>query len=449
MSKKTKSNPTKEAGLEFTVVNPHAAGIDIAAKMHAVAVPPGRDSEQVRMFGAFTSDLQEIASWLKKCEVTTVAMESTGVYWKPLFTVLVEQGFEVYLVNARQVKSITGRKTDMDDARWIQKLHSCGLLNTSFLPDNETESLRTLVRFRRTLMQDSTRYVLRMEKSLELMNIKIHSTINDLMGKTGKAIVEAIIEGERNAVNFMQYVDPRIKASRSELIESLQGNWRSEHLFTLRHCYELYHYLQKKIANCDQEIELLLQHMSALQQHGEIETIPLSTKRKTKNQPAFNVKGYLHKVHGIDVTAIYGMSEVTSLEVLSETGIDLSKWESEKHFVSWLNLCPNNKITGGKLISSKILKKKSNPAAQAFRAAANSLKTSENWLGDYFRRKKSKGGHKYAIVATARKLAVIYYLMVRNKHEFNPIDLNEYRSKYKESRINYLEKQLAKLKSVA
>ena len=269
------------------------------------------------------------------------------------------------------------------------------------------------------------------------------------MGKTGKAIVDAIIAGERDAVNFMQYVDPRIKASRSELIQSLQGNWRKEHLFTLEHCYDLYHYLQRKIAACDQEIERLLQQMAALQQQGEIETISPDKKKKTKNQPAFNVKGYLHKVHGIDVTAIYGMSEITALEVLSETGTDLSKWESEKHFVSWLNLCPNNKITGGKLISSKLLKKRSNPAAQAFRAAANSLKTSENWLGDYFRRKKSKGGHKYAIVATARKIAVIYYLMVRNKYEFNPVDLNEYRSKYKESRINYLEKQLAKLKAVA
>lgn len=449
MDKKTKSNRPKETGLEFTVVNPHAAGIDIAATMHAVAVPPGRANEQVRMFGAFTQDLMEIAGWLKECKVTTVAMESTGVYWKPLFTVLVEQGFAVYLVNARQVKSITGRKTDMDDACWIQKLHSCGLLSTSFLPDNETESLRTLVRYRRTLMQDCSRYVLRMEKSLELMNIKIHSTINDIMGKTGKAIVEAIIGGERDAVNFMQYVDPRIKASRSELIQSLEGNWRKEHLFTLEHCYELYRYLQQKISVCDQEIESVLQQMAALQQQGEIETISADTKKKTKNQPTFNVKGYLQKVHGIDVTAIYGMSEVTSLEVLSETGTDLSKWESEKHFISWLNLCPNNKITGGKLISSKLLKKKSNPAAQAFRAAANSLKTSENWLGDFFRRKKSKGGHKYAIVATARKIALIYYLMLRNKQEFSPLDLNEYRNKYKESRINYLEKQLAKLKAVA
>lgn len=449
MDKTTKSTRTKETRLEFTVVNPHAAGIDIAARMHAVAVPPGRDSQQVRIFGAFTDDLQAIAGWLKDCQVTTVAMESTGVYWKPLFAVLVEQGFEVYLVNARQVKNITGRKTDMDDARWIQKLHSCGLLNTSFLPDNETESLRTLVRYRRSLMQDSSRHVLRMEKSMELMNIKIHGIISDIMGKTGKAIVEAILAGERNTENFMKYIDPRIKASRTELIRSLEGNWRKEHLFTLRQCSELYHYLQQKIVSCDQEIELLLQQMAASQQYGEIESLSPGTKKKAKNQPAFNVKGYLEKVHGIDVTAIYGMSEITSLEVLSETGHDLSKWESEKHFISWLNLCPNNKITGGKLISSKLLKKRSNPAAQAFRAAANSLKISENWLGDFFRRKKSKGGHKYAIVATARKIALIYYLMVKNKQQFSPIDLNEYRSKYRESRINYLEKQLEKLKAVA
>lgn len=196
--------------------------------------------------------------------------------------------------------------------------------------------------------------------------------------------------------------------------------------------------------------------MAAIQHDGIIEEIPCATntdtprakpKKKTKNQPTFNVGEYLKKVHGTDVTAIYGISETTSLEILSETGTDLSKWEDAKHFISWLNLCPNNKITGGKLISSKLLKKKSNAATQAFRAAANSLKMSENWLGDYFRRKKAKGGHKYAIVATARKIALIYYLMITNKKEFSPVDLNEYRSKYKESKITYLEKQLAKLKA--
>jgi transposase len=454
MDKTTKNSKKKQE--QFIVTNPDAAGIDISATIHAVAVPAGRDTEQVKMFGAFSEDLQAIAQWLKHCKVTTVAMESTGVYWKPLFTVLVEQGFEVYLVNAKHVKNISGRKTDMDDAQWIQKLHSCGLLTTSFLPDNETETLRTIVRYRRSLTQDSSRYVLRMEKALELMNIKIHSTISDIMGKTGKAIIEAIIKGERNAENFIQYVDPRIKASPSEIIKSLEGTWRHEHLFTLENSYQLYNYVQQKIDACDKEVEILLQQMAAIQHDGIIEEIPACAtntdtqakpKKKTKNQPAFNVREYLKKVHGADVMAIYGMSETTSLEILSETGTDLSKWEDAKHFISWLNLCPNNKITGGKLISSKLLKKKSNAATQAFRAAANSLKTSESWLGDYFRRKKAKGGHKYAIVATARKIALIYYLMVRNKKEFSPVDLNEYRSKYKESKIAYLEKQLAKLKA--
>ena len=454
MNKTTKKSTNKKQ-VEFIIVNPDAAGIDISATMHAVAVPPGRDTEQVRMFGAFTEDLQSIATWLNECGVTTVAMESTGVYWKPLFSVLVEQGFEVYLVNAQHVKNITGRKTDMDDAQWIQKLHSCALLKTSFLPDNETETLRTIVRYRRSLTEDSSRYLLRMEKALELMNIKIHSTISDIMGKTGKAIIEAILQGEREAGNFIQYVDPRIKAPQSEIIKSLQGTWRQEHLFTLKNSYDLYNCVQQKIEACNKQIEILLEQMAAIQHEGLIEEIPAFPpntsparhKKKAKNQPTFNVGEYLKKMHGVDVTEIYGISEISALQILSETGTDLSKWEDAKHFISWLNLCPNNKITGGKLISSKLLKKKSNAATQAFRSAANSLRVSENWLGDYFRRKKAKGGHKYAIVATARKIALIYYLMVRNKKEFSPVDLGEYRKRYTESKIAYLEKQLAKLKA--
>lgn len=454
MSKAT-TNPPQKKQVPFTIIHPDAAGIDIASTVHAVAVPAGRDKETVRMFGAFTEDLYAIAAWLKLCLITTVAMESTGVYWKPLFSILVEQGFDVYLVNARHVKNISGRKTDMQDAQWIQKLHSCGLLRTSFLPDNETETLRTLVRHRRSLTEDGSRYVLRMEKALELMNIKIHSTISDIMGKSGRAIIEAIIGGERKAENFMPYIHPRIQASPTELIKSLQGIWRQEHLFTLQSNYELYRYVQEKVATCDKEIEKLLQHMSAIQNEGLVEEAPVVSpkkkgskgKRKSKNQPDFNVREYLIKIQGVDVTEIYGMSATTSLEILSETGTDLSKWEDEKHFISWLNLCPNNKITGGKLISSKLLKKRSNAATQAFRAAANSLKTSENWLGDFFRRKRAKGGHKYAIVATARKIALIYYLMVKNKTPFSPLDLTEYRSQYTESKIAYLEKQLAKLKA--
>lgn len=453
MSKETKI-PQNPSAVSMPIVNPDAAGVDISATMHAVAVPPDRDEVCTREFGAFTQDLISIAEWLKKCRITTVAMESTGVYWKPLYTVLLEYGFSVALVNARHVKNVTGRKNDMDDARWIQKLHSCGLLSSSFLPDDMTESLRVLVRHRKRLIADSSKYVLRIQKAFEMMNIKIHSVINDLMGKTGSAILEAIIAGERKADNFMQYVDSRIKADEETIKKSLTGNWRDEQIFMVAENYELYKYVQKKIISCEDKIEQYLQKQAAVNNEGFIENMvsePKSTskKKKTKNQPLFNVKSYLHKINGVDVTEIFGISENTALEIFAETGTDLSKWETEKHFVSWLNVCPNNKISGGKLISSTVMKKKASNATQAFRSAANSLQRSNHWLGDYFRRMKAKGGNKYAIVATARKIAIIYYRMVRYKENFKPIDLEQFREKYKDAKIAYLKKQLAKLEDAA
>ena len=439
------------------MINANAAGIDVSASFHVVAVPAGRDEESVRTFGAFTEDLYAIAAWLKQCEISTVAMESTGVYWRQLFMVLMEEGFEVFLVHARFAKNVTGRKTDEGDAMWIQRLHSCGLLKSSFLPDEAVETLRTYSRHRKKLLDDSSKYILRMQKAMELMNIKVQGIISDITGKTGKAIVEAIIGGERKAENFLQYVDFRIKADHATLVKSLTGNWREEHLFTLGQNYEMYKFIHRQIEKCEMEIEKCLQKMAAVNNEGIIESVapPLtksgkvSIKKKTKNQPPFNVKGYLHKIHGVDVTAIYGISEGTALEILAETGTDLSKWVNEDHFVAWLNLCPNNKVTGGKLISSMVLKRKAGNATQAFRAAANSIQRSDNWLGDYFRRMKSKGGNKYAIIATARKLAIIYYKMVNEKQEFSPVDVNEYRQKYKEDKIQRLEKQLAKIKAAA
>jgi transposase len=441
--------------LTMPVVNPDAAGIDVAATMHTVAVRPGADKVSVSEFGAFTEDLYQIAAWLKECQVTTVAMESTGVYWKQLYLVLVEQGFEVALVNAHHVKNVTGRKTDMDDAMWIQKLHSCGLLRSSYLPDDATESLRSLVRHRKRLLEDGSKYELRMQKALELMNIKLHGVISDLMGKTGKAIVQAILAGERKAENFLQYIDPHIKAAPETIRKSLVGNWRAEHLFLLEENYKLYEFIQQRVGRCDQEIEQYLQKQAAVSNEGIIEEVPQQNiekkkrKGKVKNHPAFNVRGYLMKIHGVDVMEIFGINASTALEILAETGTDLSKWEDENKFVHWLNLCPNNKITGGKLISSTVLKKKAGVATKAFRAAANGLQRSDNWLGDYFRRKKAKGGNKYAIIATARKLAIIYYKMVRYKQSFKPLDVEEYREKYKAAKIAKLEKQLAKLKAAA
>lgn len=456
MEKKAKKTITVKQKdiVEMSLVNPHAAGIDIGDTEHVVAVPEGRDKERVRKFGTMTCDLEAIVLWLKTCLIETVAMESTGVYWKPLFAMLVRNGFEVYLVNSKHVKNVTGRKTDEDDARWIQKLHSCGLLKSSYLPEDEQEALRTLVRFRKSLIQDMSRFINRMQKSFELMNIKFHTVIDDITGKTGRAVIEAIIAGERNAANFLPLIDRRVKADHETIKKSLQGNWRNEHLFTLEQNYELYKTYRQRIEVCDLQIEKQLQQYEASRNEGEIKTstakkdesMIVKKKTKAKNQPKFDVRGYLERIHGVDVLAIFGLSDIGGLELLGETGTDLSKWENELHFTSWLNLCPNNKISGGKLISSKLMRKKPGTASQAFRHAANSVQKSDHWLGDYFRRKKAKGGNKYAVVATANKIATIYYKMIRYKEEFKPLDLEQYQQKYKQAKIAYLERKLNELR---
>jgi transposase len=448
---KTKKTKAKSV-MEMAIVNPYAAGIDISDKEHVVAVPEGVAKERVKNFGTMTCDLLSIVEWLTKCEIDTVAMESTGIYWKPLFSMLVQNGFEVYLVNAEHVKNVTGRKTDESDAMWIQRLHSCGLLRTSYLPDDEQEALRTLVRYRRALVQDMSRFVNRMQKSLELMNIKFHTLISDITGKTGKAVVEAIIGGQREAENFLPFIDRRVKADKETIVKSLQGNYREEHLFTLKESYEMYKIYRQRIESCDREIEKKLQQYEARQNEGAIEMknnknkTERIKKEKDKNHPRFDVRAYLEKIHGVDVLNIYGLSETGGLELLAETGTDLSKWKNENHFKSWLNLCPNNKISGGKLISSKLLKKKPNPASLAFRQSANGVQKSNHWLGDYFRRMKAKGGHKYAVIATAGKIATIYYKMVRYKEDFKPMELELYQQKYKQAKIAFLERKLLQLK---
>jgi transposase len=444
----------KKSASRLSIVNPHAAGIDIGDTIHAVAVPPQAAEESVRIFTTMTCDHTTISDWLRECGVNTVAMESTGVYWKPLFSHLVRAGFEVFLVNSRNVKNVSGRKTDEGDAVWIQKLHSYGLLRSSYLPDDEQEALRTLVRFRKVLLSDSSRCVLRMQKSLELMNIKLHTVISDITGQTGTAIVTAIIGGERNADAFLPLVGHRIKADSEMIRKSLQGNWRTEHLFTLSESYDLYRYYQQRITVCDQQIEEQLRNYEAQRNDGAIETSAKDTvnrqdkKLKQKNAPRFNVRGYLDRILGVDVLAIYGLSETGGLQILAETGTDMTKWENEKHFASWLNLCPNNKLSGGKLISSKVKKGRPSIAGQAFRAAANAVQRSDHWLADYFRRMKSIGGNKYAIVATANKLSTIYYKMVRYQAEFAPVNPQEYNAKRNEHKIKYLERKLNELKAI-
>jgi transposase len=450
--KRPAPKPKKKEVEALSIINPHAAGIDIGDTIHAVAVSPASAEDPVRIFGTMTCDLKAISDWLKQCKVNTIAMESTGVYWKPLFSHLVREGFEVFLVNARNVKNVSGRKTDQSDAAWLQKLHSCGLLSSSYLPDEQQEALRTLVRFRQCLVSDSSRYILRMQKSMELMNIKLHTVISDITGRTGTAIVEAILTGERNAEAFLPLVNSRIKADTDTIVKSLEGTWRTEHLFTLGQSYEMYCHYKTRIEECDKQIQEHLLIYEALQNDGEVkpgtkEVAVGPKKKKQKNSPRYNVRDYLWRILKTDVMAIYGISDMAGLQILSETGTDMSKWPTEKHFVSWLNLCPNNKLSGGKLISSHVLKGCPSIAGRAFRAAANSVQFSDHWLGDYFRRMRAKGGNKYAIVATANKIATIYYIMVRNGTAFNPPNPEDYQTKRKEQKIKYLEQKLLQLKS--
>jgi len=430
----------KKKVVEFAMLNPDAAGVDIGSKEHWVAVPEDRAQESVRKFSSFTEDLHAIASWLKECRIKTVAMESTGVYWIPLFLILQEYGFEVYLVNAKHVKNVSGKKTDEQDCRWIQRLHSCGLVTASFQPDLKTRELRSYIRHRRNLTQSASTHVLRMQKAFEQMNVKLHHVITDITGKTGTKIIEAILAGERDAIKLAKYADTRIRPSKIALIvKSLQGNWREEHLFELKQSYELYQFYQAKLQECDIEIQKIISCYLP----------PESTAHKQdqwgdKEEKGTIVSQYLKMIFGVDVTDIWGIKERTAIELLSEIGTDMDKWRTDKHFVSWLGLAPNTKVSGGKIISSRITKKQ-NKAGQLFRMIAFAIQRSDHWLAVFYRRMRAKGGPKKAIVATARKLAIIFYKMVKNKEEFKPIDRMEYEQQYRGQKIKWLEKQALKL----
>ena len=447
MSKsKTKKEEVKRIS-QLTVLNPTAAGIDVSDTEMMVAYPINSEQLEIRVFGCFTSDLHSIAKTLQANGVTTVAMESTGVYWVSLFLMLEEYGFEVYLVNAKHVKNVTGRKDDESDAEWIQKLHSCGLLRPSFQPDKMTRTLRSLVRHRKNLVQTSSTYLNRMQKALELMNIKLHTIISDIDGKTGLLIIEAILAGEQNPEVLADMRDKRIKASREEIIKSLEGYWTTEHLFELRQCYQLYSIHQQMIDECEKEIEKQLYDQIASKNEGVIPDIPI-VKRKAsgKHKFSFNLTSNLKEILGVDVTEVVGINELSALTIMAEVGTDMTKWKNHHHFTSWLGLAPNTKISGGKVISSRI-KKKKHYAGQAFRIAANSLYKSQSPLGDYFRRLKAKVGAGKAVVATARKLAIIYYNMVAKKETFNPKAIIDYQKKYKEKKINQLKKKIALLEA--
>ena len=447
MSKIKTKNETVKRISQLTVINPTAAGVDVSDAEMMVAYPINSVQLEVRVFGCYTIDLHSIAKTLKANGITTVAMESTGVYWIPLFLLLQEYGFEVCLVNAKHVKNVTGRKDDESDAEWIQKLHSCGLLRASFQPDSQTRTLRSIVRHRKSLESTCSVYINRIQKALELMNIKVHTIISDIDGKTGLFIIESILAGERNPEKLADLRDKRIKASREEIIKSLQGHYTAEHLFELRQCYQLYRTHRQMIEECDREIEKQLIEQIASKNGGVVaEIAEVKRKASKKHKLPFNVTAYLKEIFGVDITEVFGISELSALTILSEVGTDMSKWKTEHHFTSWLGLAPNTKISGGKIISSRIMKKKHH-AGQAFRMAANGLHNSKSPIGDYYRRLKAKAGAGKAVVATARKLAIIFYKMVACQQNFNPKMLIDFQEKYKQKKINQLKRKLQLLEA--
>ena len=435
----------------FSLVNPHAAGIDVGDTEMVVAVSPGVCEKNVRTFGTFTCDYDQIVCWLKECLITQVALESTGVYWIQLYLLLQREGFDVTLANAKHIKNVSGRKDDENDAMWIQRLHSCGLINGSFQPDLQTRGLRDLMRHRRLLVRDQSRCTNRIIKALELMNIKVQTVISDIDGKTGKAIVEAILNGERDAIVLASLADKRIKASPETLIKSLQANWNTQQLFLLKQQYSTYQFISEQIKETDMQIEKQVQILTASLHHGELFPINPNHPRKRstrKNAIPFHATAHLHTLLGVDLTEIPGVSEVSALEIVSEIGTDMSRWPTENHFTSWLGIVPNTKKSGGKIISNKIMKKK-HRAGQALRIAASTMYHSKSALGDFFRRKQAKGGPSKAILATATKIAISMYMMIKNKTPYQPERMKIAQDKFKEAQIRKLETRLALLKSAA
>ena len=383
-TRKSRANPE---GL--SQLNLNAAGIDVGATSHFVAVPADRAEQPVREFEAFTADLYRLADWLSECGVETVVMESTGVYWIPLFGVLEERGLEVMLVDPRRIKNVPGRKTDVRDCQWLQQLHTYGLLSGAFRPDGDVRRLRSYLRQRAMLVEYASQHIQHMQKALTQMNVKLQHVISDITGKTGMDIMEAIAGGERDPRQLARLRDPRIKADEATIAKSLQGHWREEHIFELTQALELYRFYQDKIAECDREIAAQLERFED-RSDGE-PPAPNGKKRNQKNAPRFDAQGQLYRMTGVDLTRIDGVDAYTALKVISEIGTDMTKWPSAKHFASWLGLSPNNRITGGRVMSSKT-KPSANRAAAALRLAANALHRSDSALGAFLRRKKAHLG---------------------------------------------------------
>jgi len=443
MAPRPKGNPpkVKSSTPQLPVLHLHAAGIDIGAREIYVAVPPGTCADNVRSFPTFTEDLHVLRDWLQECGVTTVAMESTGVYWIPLFQILEGAGIEVCLVNARHCKNLPGRKTDVQDCQWLQHLHCVGLLRGSFRPADQVCAVRTILRHRDALVRGAGRCVSHLHKALTQMNVQLHHVISDLTGVTGQAILQALLAGERDPQKLAALKDHRIKASRDIIAKSLRGDWRVEHLFTLKQTHALWQQHQTLIGECDEQIAALL---NAFDARVAVTTAPLpaartSHKKPQRNEPQFAAREECYRVLGVDLTAVPGFQTPTVLVLLCELGPEFAeKFPTAKHFGSWLGLCPDNRITGGKIYSVRTRDVKSR-VAEALRLAAQSLHRAQNYFGDLYRRWRARLGSPKAITAMAHKLARVLWHLLKYQQPFNPGVFAKEEEKMKRKKLARLE----------
>jgi len=428
---------------KMKIINPNAAGIDIGSRSHFVGI--GQEETDVKEFGIYSSDHKWIISYLHEHKVDTVAMESTGSYWQTLFFELQQAGFEVLLVSGYQTKNLRA-KTDVKDCQWIQKLHSLGLLKGCFLPDEQTNRIRILHRHRSSLIEQSARLVNKMQKSLRMMNLRIDVVLSDITGKSGIAIIKAILKGERQGNVLAQLTDPRVKKSKQEIEDALQGHWSEEFLYELNDCFEMYEMIQAKIQACDTKIESLLIEFTIDTDHDTKELVLTKKQVKGKNQPKFDLIDLSYKQFGVDLFAIEGVSVNTVLTLITEIGHGIHRFKTAKQFTSFLRLAPNNRISGGKIISSRT-PKGGNRFAVSLRNAANTIdRKKEGSLTQFFKRIAYKKGRAAAITATARKLAVIIWNMVTKQQEYNPIPDQKYQQLIKERALKSIQKNMIRLK---
>src|SRR5882762_3716382 len=432
--------------LNLEVVHPHAAGIDIGNASHYVAVPPSRDPQPVRCFGCTTAELKTMAEWLKQCGIRTVAMQSTGVYWIAVYEILEEAGLEVYLVNARETKNLPGRKTDVQESQWLMKLHTYGLLRNSFRPSQEIRTMRTYWRQRNDLVQSAGRHIQRIQKAMTQMNIQLANVLTDVSGMTGQAIIKAILAGERDPHKLAAFRDPRVKASEEEIARSLEGNWQEDLLFVLQQEQAGYEFCQKQMAECDQRLEQYLQQREDRSGGAKLpeEKRKERLKKKKGNKPLFDLRSGLFRMTGTDLTRIDGVDVMTAITILSEAGGDMSKWETEDHFVSWLRLCPDNRISGDKIIGKGRLPT-NNRVSTSLKMAASTLRLSKTYLGAQFRRLRGRLDTPVAIKAMAAKLARLVYRMLRYGMKYVDRGAEFYEAQHRRLQIKHLKSKAAKL----